>query len=128
VILVSNGPYRLGRAVGSGTRPRLDRGVLGIAAFAAANGSRHLRMQQWSSKEFEVRSGGRVAAGIDGEALMLDPPLTFRSHPQALHVRIAPHHPGASPSALMPETPWGSVGALARIAFGRTEDPLRPRR
>ena len=30
-ILVSNNPYRLGRAVGSGTRPRIDTGQLGVA-------------------------------------------------------------------------------------------------
>jgi diacylglycerol kinase family enzyme len=30
-LLVSNDPYRLGRLIGSGTRPRLDEGVLGVA-------------------------------------------------------------------------------------------------
>src|SRR5947209_15040553 len=33
-ILVSNNPYRLGRALGSGTRPKLDRGLLGITVLA----------------------------------------------------------------------------------------------
>src|SRR5947207_3155894 len=33
-ILVSNNTYRLGRALGSGTRPRLDRGVLGMTVLA----------------------------------------------------------------------------------------------
>ena len=33
-VLVSNNQYRLGRAVGSGTRPRLDRGTLGVTVLA----------------------------------------------------------------------------------------------
>ena len=117
VVLVSNDPYRLGRAIASGTRPRLDRGVLGITvlgAGAARDGGK--RLQQWSAPLFEVRSDGPVAAGIDGEALKLDPPLRFRARPQALRVRIAPQHPGASPSATMPESPWDAIRAIARIA------------
>ena len=35
VVLVSNDPYRLGRAIASGTRPRLDAGVLGITVLGA---------------------------------------------------------------------------------------------
>jgi len=31
-------------------------------------------------------------------------------------VRIAPQHPGASPTANMPESPWGAICAVARIA------------
>ena len=34
-VLVSNNRYRLGRAVGSGTRPRIDDGLLGITVFGA---------------------------------------------------------------------------------------------
>ena len=37
-ILVSNNRYRLGRAVGSGTRPRIDDGLLGITVFGAPSG------------------------------------------------------------------------------------------
>jgi diacylglycerol kinase family enzyme len=117
VVLVSNDQYRLGRAVASGTRPRLDAGVLGITVFAAGaarNGDK--RVQQWSAPSFEVGSDGPVAAGIDGEALKLDPPLRFRTKPQALRVRIAPQHPGASPSANLPENPWDAIRSLARIA------------
>lgn len=120
VMLVSNDPYRLGRALASGTRPRLDRGLLGIAVFAtAARGSQpRKRVLEWLSDSFEVRSGRPVAAGIDGEAVLLDPPLRFHTRPAALRVRISPQHPGVSPSATMPDTPWGMVRALARIARG----------
>ncbi len=117
VVLVSNDPYRLGRAIASGTRPRLDAGVLGIAVLGAgaANGS-DKRVQQWSAPSFEVRSDGPVAAGIDGEALKLDPPLRFATRPRALRVLIAPQHPGASPSATMPESPWDAIRAVAHVA------------
>ena len=117
VVLVSNDPYRLGRAIASGTRPRLDAGVLGIAvvgAGAAGNGAK--RVEQWSAESFEVRSDGPVAAGIDGEALKLDPPLHFAARPQALRVLIAPQHPGVSPSATLPESPWDAIRAVAHVA------------
>jgi hypothetical protein len=91
--------------------------VLGITVLGAgaANGNEK-RVQQWSSPSFEVSSDAPVAAGIDGEALKLEPPLRFRTKPHALHVRIAPQHPGASPSANIPEGPWGAIRALAHIA------------
>ena len=115
VVLVSNDPYRLGRAIASGTRPRLDAGVLGIAVLGA--GARDgKRVQQWSAASFEVDSGAPVSAGVDGEALKLDPPLRFRTRPQALRVRIAPQHPGASPSGIMPGNPWDAIRAVVRIA------------
>jgi diacylglycerol kinase family enzyme len=117
VVLVSNDQYRLGRAVASGTRPRLDAGVLGMAVLGAgAAGNGQKRVQQWAAPSFEVSSDGPVAAGIDGEALKLDPPLRFRTKPQALRVRIAPQHPGVSPSANLPENPWDAIRALARVA------------
>ena len=64
-----------------------------------------------------------VAAGIDGEALMLEPPLRFRIRPGVLHVRIARAHPGASPSAMAPEGLPDGVAELARIARGHHENP-----
>ncbi|HEY2600272.1 MAG TPA: diacylglycerol kinase family protein [Thermoleophilaceae bacterium] len=122
VILVSNDAYRLGVGMGAGTRPRLDEGVLGIAVMGAAGDGGHeiRRMREWSSKEFEISSDSPVAAGIDGESARLDPPLRFRSRPAALRVRIAPQHPGASPSAGVPATLWGSVLGLVSIAAGAT--------
>ena len=118
VVLVSNDPYRLGHVLGSGTRPRLDAGVLGITvAGGDASGGPEQRVEEWSAPSFEVRSDSPVAAGIDGEAAKLDPPLRFRTKPQTLRVRIAPQHPGASPSAAMPEGPWDAARALVQIAI-----------
>jgi diacylglycerol kinase family enzyme len=131
-ILVSNNRYRLGQPLGSGTRPRLDDGVLGVTVLVpfGVDGTRaagrRLAMQQWTGDEFVVDSDGPVAAGIDGEAVMLEPPLRFRIRPRALRVRIAPQHPGASPSALEPETAWQTVEAVAGFALrgGPTDQAL----
>ncbi|HEY6398746.1 MAG TPA: diacylglycerol kinase family protein [Solirubrobacteraceae bacterium] len=118
VVLVSNDRYRLGRAVGSGTRPRLDAGVLGITvAGGDAPAGALKRVVEWSAPSFEVRSDGPVAAGIDGEAVKLEPPLQFRSRPRALRVRIAPQHPGASPSAAIPAGPRDAIRRVARVAL-----------
>ena len=38
-VLVSNNRYRLGRAVGSGTRPRIDDGLLGVTVIGSPSGS-----------------------------------------------------------------------------------------
>jgi diacylglycerol kinase family enzyme len=119
-ILVSNNRYRLGHAVGSGTRPRIDDRLLGIAVASPPGGSQRLierPWQEWSAPAFEVDADGPLAAGIDGEAVTLDAPLRFRILPAALRVRIAAAHPGASPSAAMPEGTWETVRALARIAI-----------
>jgi diacylglycerol kinase family enzyme len=123
-VLVSNNRYRLGTAVGSGTRPRIDDGVLGITVASAPGGGPGRFAQrpwrEWSAPEFEVRSDHPVVAGIDGEAVTLDPPLRFGIKPGVLRVRIAPKHPGASPSAAIPERFWDGIRALVGIAAGRT--------
>jgi hypothetical protein len=129
-VLVSNNRYRLGRAVGSGTRPRIDDGLLGITVASAPTGRGQGGVAQrpwreWSAPEFEVAADHPVPAGIDGEAVTLDPPLRFRIRPRVLRVRIAREHPGASPSAAVPETAWGGLRELARIAVGRTTNTTK---
>jgi hypothetical protein len=47
----------------------------------------------------EVNAPAPVHAGVDGDAVDLEPPLRFTSRAAALRVRISPRHPGASPSA-----------------------------
>jgi hypothetical protein len=68
--------------------------------------------------DFRVEATRPVPAGIDGEALSLDPPLRFVTRPRALRVRISPDHPGRSPAATWPPSAWAAVIALARTAFG----------
>ncbi len=126
-ILVSNNLYRLGRAVGSGTRPRIDDGLLGVTVAASpldrGEGAGRLQRpwREFSTESFEVEADGAVAAGIDGEAVSLEPPLHFRIRPGVLRVRIARHHPGSSPSAQMPETMLGAGRELAAIAVGKRD-------
>jgi diacylglycerol kinase family enzyme len=128
-VLVSNNQYRFGHAVGSGTRPRIDDGLLGIIVVGAPSGrgenggSPQRPMRQWSAPTFEIDADQPVPAGIDGEALVLDAPLRFRIRPLVLSVRIARKHPGASPSAIAPEGMWASMVELARIAFGQDKKP-----
>ena len=101
LVIVSNNPYQLRRFRGAGTRPRLDTGRLGIFATRMRGAGavaklvtlgtigQHRRLGgvlQWSSLEFEVRRPP-VAVGLDGEALVLLPPLRFVSLPGALRVR-----------------------------------------
>jgi diacylglycerol kinase family enzyme len=128
VLLISNDRYRLGRAVGSGTRPRLDAAALGITAFGSggADGEFRKRVTEWSTPLFEVRSDAPVAAGIDGESAQLEPPLCFRTRPLALRVRVARHHPGASPSAAMPGRPSDVFRALARVALRGGDSAAAP--
>jgi diacylglycerol kinase family enzyme len=128
-ILVSNNRYRLGRAVGSGTRPRIDDGVLGITVVGAPpargepRGPSQRPWREWSAPAFEIRAENPVPAGIDGEALTLEPPLRFVIRSRVLTVRIARAHPGASPSAGIPDGAWQMARALARIAAGRQPRP-----
>ena len=49
---------------------------------------------------------------------MLPTPLVFRIRPGVLRVRIAPHHPGASPSAAQPSGLRDALRRLVRIAGG----------
>jgi diacylglycerol kinase family enzyme len=135
LVIVSNNPYQLRRFRGAGTRPRLDTGRLGIfttrlsgaAAVAKlvtlgtiAQQRRFGGVREWSSLEFEVRASEPVAVGLDGEALLLVPPLRFTSLPGVLRVRVPRHSAGVSPA-------WGTVpltrrnlGALVRIAAGKS--------
>jgi diacylglycerol kinase family enzyme len=118
-LLISNNPYRLGMGLGSGTRPRLDAGLLGVTSAAVAAQGRHgVDLSRWCCPDFEIEADGPVAAGIDGEMAMLEPPIHFTSMAGALSVRIASGHPGASPSTEVPRTLRGALVELAHLAVG----------
>jgi len=131
-VLVSNNRYRLGRAVGSGTRPRIDDGLLGVTVVGsptgagADGGSSQRPWREWSAPSFDVEAEHPLPAGIDGETVVLEPPLHFHIKPGVLRVRVARQHPGASPSAMVPEGMWAGVATLARIAVGRDQTPAAP--
>jgi diacylglycerol kinase family enzyme len=118
-LLVSNNSYRLGMGLGSGTRPRLDAGVLGVTTAEVAAAGRHgVDLRRWCCRDFEIEADGPVAAGIDGEAATLQAPIHFSSMAGALSVRIARGHPGASPSTEVPRTLRQTVVELAHLAAG----------
>lgn len=116
IIVVSNNSYRLGHVMAGGTRPRLDEGVLGVAVLGAPGDEPGART--WTTTSYEVGARAPVPAGVDGEAIVFEPPLRFRIRPGALRCRIARHHPGASPAAFLPEGAWGVIRTLAGIAAG----------
>jgi diacylglycerol kinase family enzyme len=98
VVLVSNNPYALQPPPVAGTRPRLDGGQLGVVVVDMPSGGGNPPVTAWSTPAFEVQATATVQAGIDGEALALDPLLSFDIRPAALCVRISARHPGVSPS------------------------------
>ncbi|GIH92241.1 hypothetical protein Psi01_28710 [Planobispora siamensis] len=127
-LLVSNNRYRLGRMIGSGTRPCIDDGLLGIVVLGApTSADRRPRGRQpwrgWSATTFEVDSDRMVPLGIDGEAVRMEPPVCFRIRPAALRARISKNHPGASPSAMEPESTAEMLRAVLRMALGRGHEP-----
>lgn len=134
LLLVANNAYTLTRLSGLGTRERLDGGELGVAAveigsapevagFVAAEATgqlaRYPGFHEWTAPDFRVEADGPIEAGVDGEALVLDSPLEFRSLPGALRVRIPTHAPGWSPAALAPPSLAWTVRALFRVLAGR---------
>jgi diacylglycerol kinase family enzyme len=134
LLLVSNNPYVLDSLVGAGSRPRLNTGLLGIVSIevtSAAQAATLVSLQalrqiqrfdgwsEWSAARFEVESGSPVAAGIDGESVLLEPPLRFTISASALRVRLPPSVAGLSPAALTPTLDVSSLRELWQIATAR---------
>jgi len=103
LLLVSNNPYDLAHLRGGGTRERLDGGVLGVVSVRVSSAAdaeklaglemagqvqRFTGWNEWTASELEVDSAGPVEVGVDGEALVLDPPLRFTIRPGAVTVRL----------------------------------------
>ena len=90
VIVVSNNPYQPDPMRSPQTRGDMDGGVLGVVAVP---GGPLLRgWSQWTVSTFQVDSDAAVNVGLDGEAVLLEPPLQFESLPSVLRVRY-PIHP-----------------------------------
>ncbi len=133
LVLVSNNPYQLTHLAGAGTRERIDTGTLGIAAARvhdsaevaklvalelAGQVGRFPGLLAWSEPDFEVRSSRPVPVGLDGEALVLEPPLRFASMPGALRVRL-PRRAGLAPAARAVALTSENLGTLVHVASGR---------
>jgi len=87
VVLVSNNPYSLDRSHPRGTRPALDGGRLGILVLEKPR-SRRSPARSGTASGLDVAGAEPVHAGIDGEPVVLDPPLRFALRPRALLVRV----------------------------------------
>ena len=104
LVMVSNNPYVLAASPSTSQRLRLDTGRLGVFAVTATTGAqaaevvtlalagqgaRSGRAFEFSCERFEISSrSGTAYAGIDGEALELETPMTFRAHPQGLRMLV----------------------------------------
>jgi diacylglycerol kinase family enzyme len=112
---------------------RIDTGLLGVLAArvrSAADVSKLLALElvgqagrfpgllSWSTQKFEISSAGPVDVRLDGEALVLDPPLRFASLPGALRVRL-PSGVGLPPAARAAALTMDNLGALLRVAASR---------
>jgi diacylglycerol kinase family enzyme len=89
VILVSNNPYALHGPARSGMRPVLDSGRLGVLVLSRPGGAPRRPGHGWTAHSLEVTAGDAVTAGVDGEAIRLDPTVQFAIRSRALRVRIA---------------------------------------
>lgn len=113
----------------------MDSGILGLVAVriddpsyaaelvalqTAGQIKRFRGWLEWTRSEFAVDSHSPIEAGIDGETLVLEPPLEFTSMPGALRVRLPQHAPGLSPAAIADASrpTSGNVRRLWAIARG----------
>lgn len=132
VILVSNNPYVLGPKLDISQRRSLTTGELGVFAVNASTGaeaarlltrtavgvgSRDPNVHEFTTALFTVASrSGTAFVGVDGEALELPTPLTFRIHPGGLRMRV----PADTEQRLMRRRARNiNLGALIRVAAGR---------
>jgi diacylglycerol kinase family enzyme len=102
VVLVSNNPYSFEPPRAPGTRPRLDGGELGVVVLDRPRPREDPPARVWSATHLAVDAKAPVHAGVDGEAVELDAPLSFVIRAGALRVRISSRHPGVSPSGRLP--------------------------
>jgi diacylglycerol kinase family enzyme len=104
LVMVSNDPYVLAASPSTSQRLRLDTGYLGVFAVTAATGAQAAEVValalagqgahsshafEFSCERFEIGSrSGQAYAGVDGEALELETPMTFCSHARGLRMLV----------------------------------------
>jgi len=136
VVQVSNNPYVWRASTEFAQRRAMDSGKLGVFAVNARTGPEAAEVvtraltglaghdpyfHEFATESFEVRSrGGKAFAGIDGEALELETPLEFRTHPRGLRMLVPPDDLVAAEQRRVRAY---SPGRLVGVALGR---PPRP--
>ena len=119
--LVSNNRYRLGTAVGSGTRPRIDDGLLGITVISAPTGGGQGRLAQRPWREW-------TAAGVRGGVRACRSGRHRRRGGHARPAAAIPDQARRPARAGFPKAPWGlSVRGHPRNRHGRHPGPGRHR-
>jgi diacylglycerol kinase family enzyme len=92
MILVSNNPYALQPPLSPGKRGALDSGMLGVVVLYKPGDGQRGPGKGWTARSLQVTAGQPVDAGVDGEAVLLTPPLQFEIVPRALRVRVPVRH------------------------------------
>jgi Diacylglycerol kinase catalytic domain len=105
VVIVSNNPYALSGPFSRGARPTLSSGVLGVIVIDAPGGRTRSPGREWSAASLRIDARKRIHAGVDGEAVELEPPLEFVARPAGLRVR-APRHTGSRSQGRGARGPW----------------------
>lgn len=122
-ILVSVDPYGMGDVAGMGRRARLDTGRLGVVAVTVDNARQAVALLRRTSdhgltslaaREVVITSDQpEIAAGVDGEALLLPTPVTCTIRPRALRVRVPRIRPGVPEPR--PQWSWVRLRRLASV-------------
>ncbi len=126
LLFVGNNRYQVTNLSGFGSRARLDAGELGVVSvridhpaqllkLATLEAAHHPKLfpgwREWTTPEFVVGSGAAIEAGVDGEAVVLHPPVRFTVVPGILRVRVS-HHGRGSRLHRIPSP----IKTLARLA------------
>lgn len=104
VVLVANNDYRMSSMADLGARSRLDEGLLHVYVIEATDRRALLALlvkaalgkaedaegwAEWACEAVRVTfRGPRVHAAIDGEPVVLEPPIDFAVRPRALRVLL----------------------------------------
>jgi len=135
LIQVSNGVYEMAGST-FGRRLHLDAGQLGVVAVdinqgadlaaitvlaAARHPERHAGVWPWETEGLTIGSGQvELGAGVDGEYVLLEPPLEFRVVHRGLRVLV----PEGTPVGLARQHlgAGGAVTGLLEVAFNVATD------
>jgi hypothetical protein len=135
LIMVSNNPYVIGTSFDNFQRRSMDSGRLGVVAIDAPGPAEAARLvtasaaglrrqsrywHEFTCAEFEIGSrSGRAYVGVDGEALDMETPLRFTSHPRGLRMLVPSGNLGVAEQR---RARGVRVADLADAALGRSRD------
>ena len=70
-----------------------------LATLATGHPERFAGLTSWVTPTFEVTSRTPIDIGLDGESMVMEPPLRLSIRPTPVHVRLPKHAIGYSPAA-----------------------------